>query len=145
MRAQRQANAPFENEYEEKVRQFHAAFDLAIDENFTPELLELRKTLIAEEVKELNAEIDKAVAALKAGDKIPASLLCDMLKEMADVQYVLSGMAVSFGLPISEVYRRVHESNMSKLGEDGKPLRRADGKVLKGPKYHPPALDDLAE
>jgi predicted HAD superfamily Cof-like phosphohydrolase len=133
-----------ENEYEAKVRAFHTAFGLSNNVAFTPELLELRKKLIAEEVQELNAEIDKAVAELKAQGKISKQTLADMMKETADVQYVLSGMSVTFGLPISQVYDRVHESNMSKLGDDGKPLRRADGKVLKGPNYHPPVLDDLA-
>jgi predicted HAD superfamily Cof-like phosphohydrolase len=66
-----------------------------------------------------------------------------MLKETADVQYVLSGMSAKFAWPIAEVYARVHESNMSKLGDDGRPVRRADGKILKGPNYHPPRLDDL--
>jgi len=42
-----------------------------------------------------------------------------------------------------EAFKRVHESNMSKLGEDGKPLLRADGKILKGPNYKPPVLADL--
>jgi predicted HAD superfamily Cof-like phosphohydrolase len=42
-----------------------------------------------------------------------------------------------------EAFKRVHASNMSKLGEDGKPLRRADGKILKGPNYKPPVLADL--
>lgn len=42
-----------------------------------------------------------------------------------------------------EAFRRVHASNMSKLGPDGKPLRREDGKVLKGPNYMPPVLKDL--
>jgi len=43
-----------------------------------------------------------------------------------------------------EAFKRVHESNMSKLGDDGKPIRRAtDGKILKGPNYKPPVLDDL--
>lgn len=134
-----------ENEYEAQVRAFHTAFGLSNDVPFTPELLELRKRLIAEEVQELNAEIDKAVAELKSGGEISKKTLLDMLKEMADVQYVLSGMSVTFGLPIRAVYARVHESNMSKLGPDGKPLRREDGKVLKGPDYHPPTLDDLAE
>ncbi|MDF3025399.1 MAG: hypothetical protein K0R10_2760, partial [Alphaproteobacteria bacterium] len=44
---------------------------------------------------------------------------------------------------IDKVFDRVHDSNMSKLGDDGKPIRREDGKVLKGPNYHPPELDDL--
>lgn len=42
-----------------------------------------------------------------------------------------------------EAFRRVHASNMSKLGEDGKPIHREDGKVLKGPNYKPPVMDDL--
>ena len=44
---------------------------------------------------------------------------------------------------IEQALRRVHKSNMSKLGEDGKPIYREDGKVLKGPNYQPPDLSDL--
>lgn len=44
---------------------------------------------------------------------------------------------------LNEAYKRVHHSNMSKLGNDGKPVRRADGKILKGPNYKPPYLEDL--
>lgn len=46
---------------------------------------------------------------------------------------------------ITEAFLRVHESNMSKLGDDGKPIRREDGKILKGPNYKPPYLVDLVE
>lgn len=42
-----------------------------------------------------------------------------------------------------EAFRRVHQSNMSKLGEDGKPIKREDGKILKGPNYKEPNLKDL--
>lgn len=42
-----------------------------------------------------------------------------------------------------EAFRRVHQSNMSKLGDDGKPIKRDDGKIMKGPNYKPPKLDDL--
>jgi len=52
-------------------------------------------------------------------------------------------MAASQDWDLDEAMRRVHESNMSKLGEDGKPIYRADGKVLKGPNYKPPYLNDL--
>jgi len=131
------------NDYESKVRDFHVAFDAAVDVPFSEELLNLRRTLIAEEVKELFAEFDKAIAELRAGGTVSKKTCAEMMKEMADVQYVLSGSAVTFGLPIDKVYARVHDSNMSKLGDDGKPLRREDGKVLKGPNYHPPVLDDL--
>ena len=44
---------------------------------------------------------------------------------------------------LEEAMCRVHESNLSKLGLDNKPIRREDGKVLKGPNYQPPKLDDL--
>ena len=52
-------------------------------------------------------------------------------------------MAASQDWDLDEAMRRVHKSNMSKLGEDGKPIYRADGKVLKGPNYQPPYLNDL--
>jgi predicted HAD superfamily Cof-like phosphohydrolase len=52
-------------------------------------------------------------------------------------------MAAYLGLDLDEAMRRVFESNMSKLGDNGKPLRREDGKVLKGPSYQPPDLSDL--
>lgn len=131
------------NTYEQKVREFHAATDAAIDRGFDIRLLELRKTLIAEEVKELFAELDAAIEQLKSGGQVTKPTRLNMMKEIADVQYVLSGTSVTFGLPANEVFARVHESNMSKLGPDGKPLVRPDGKVLKGPNYHPPVLEDL--
>ena len=131
------------NDYERKVREFHVATGAAVDKGFDAGLLELRKTLIAEEVKELFAEIDRAVADLKAGREVATETRLNLMKEIADVQYVLSGSSVTFGLPADEVFARVHDSNMSKLGPDGKPLVRADGKILKGPNYHPPKLDDL--
>ena len=65
------------------------------------------------------------------------------LKELADVVYVAFQYAENMEWDLEEALRRVHKSNMSKLGLDGKPIRRADGKVLKGPKYQPPHLTDL--
>lgn len=132
------------NDYEAKARQFHEAFDIEVDAPLGLELLKLRKTLLAEEMRELFDEIDKASAELAAEGNVSHETMANLLKETADVQYVLSGLSVTFGFPIDEVYARVHASNMSKLGADGKPLRRADGKVLKGPDYHPPDLKDLS-
>ena len=65
------------------------------------------------------------------------------LKELADLVYVCYQYAENMGWFLDEALNRVHESNMSKLGEDGKPIYREDGKVLKGPKYKPPDLSDL--
>ena len=105
------------------------------DEDHRWSLMCMRRDLIAEEVHEFydelqyycDAPLDKAA----------------LTKELADILYVVYGFAVTFGLPIDEVFERVHRSNMSKLGDDGKPLYRDDGKVLKGPNYQPPKLDDL--
>jgi len=57
--------------------------------------------------------------------------------------YVCYQYAENLGWDLDEALNRVHVSNMSKLGPDGKPIRREDGKVLKGPNYQPPTLTDL--
>ena len=59
------------------------------------------------------------------------------LKELADLVYVCFQYAENMEWDLEEALDRVHKSNMSKLGLDGKPIRRADGKVLKGPNYQP--------
>ena len=65
------------------------------------------------------------------------------LKELADLVYVCYQYAENMGWLLDEALNRVHESNMSKLDEDGNPIYREDGKVLKGPNYKPPDLSDL--
>ena len=65
------------------------------------------------------------------------------LKELSDLVYVCYQYAENMGWFLDEALNRVHESNMSKRGEDGKPIYREDGKVLKGPGYKPPDLSDL--
>ena len=65
------------------------------------------------------------------------------LKELADLVYVCYQYAANMGWFLDEALDRVHKSNMSKLDEDGKPIYREDGKVLKGPNYKPPNLEDL--
>ena len=67
----------------------------------------------------------------------------ECLKELADLVYVCYQYAANMGWDLDETLHRVHESNMSKLDEDGKPIYRDDGKVLKGPNYAPPNLEDL--
>jgi predicted HAD superfamily Cof-like phosphohydrolase len=66
----------------------------------------------------------------------------ECLKELADLVYVCFQFAAAAGWELDEALDRVHQSNMSKL-VDGKPLKREDGKVLKGPNYKPPYLTDL--
>ena len=67
----------------------------------------------------------------------------NILKELADLVYVCYQYAANLGWDLDEAMYRVHESNMSKLDEYGKPIYRDDGKVLKGPNYAPPTLEDL--
>ena len=65
------------------------------------------------------------------------------LKELADLVYVIFQFCENMEWDLEEALKRVHRSNMSKLGLDGKPIRRQDGKILKGPNYQPPNLKDL--
>lgn len=103
------------------------------DENIA--LLRLRARIMKEEVKEweteaiYNADIDKRA------------------KELADILYTVFGTIITEGLQdnIEKVFDAVHQSNMSKLGEDGKPVMRADGKVMKGPNYKEPDFSFLLE
>ena len=67
------------------------------------------------------------------------------LKELADLVYVCFQYAENMEWDLETAMNRVHESNLSKLGLDGKPIRRSDGKVMKGPNYQPPNLQDLVK
>ena len=71
------------------------------------------------------------------------SIRSEALKELADLVYVCYQYAANMNWDLDEAMHRVHESNMSKLDENGKPIYREDGKVLKGPNYKPPNLEDL--
>jgi len=59
---------------------------------------------------------------------------------LGDGIYVKYGHAIERGIPLDDVLREIHRSNMSKLGDDGKPVLRNDGKILKGPRYSPPDI-----
>ena len=95
-----------------------------------------QRNLITEEFKEF-LEADGML--FRNNPEFPANCL----KELADLVYVCYQYAANMGWDLDEAMHRVHESNMSKLGNDGKPIYRDDGKVLKGPDYQPPNLEDL--
>jgi predicted HAD superfamily Cof-like phosphohydrolase len=103
-------------------------------------LLAFRMILIKEEVKELDEAIDLLLYEHMCGKGASVKTRAAFLKELCDVQYVLSGMLVAVGLDrnFDEAYSRVHASNMSKF-----PPVFKDGKVLKGENYKPPLLEDL--
>lgn len=120
-----------------KVKEFHEKMELAIDQPYSKELMDLRLKLIFEEIQEL------ATAALDVDEEpynhAQTALMEELLKEMCDLVYVIKGMAVSFGMDFDEAYKRVHDSNMSKL-----PLiKNEDGKVLKGINYKAPNMKGL--
>ncbi len=131
------------NHYEELVKDTHKSMECAINEPLSVDVLQLRINLLEEEMKELKTEADTLREELQQNHSTKPETRARFLKELADLQYVLSGMAVSFNLPLDEAFERVHTSNLSKL-VNGKPLKREDGKFLKGPNYQPPYLDDLA-
>ena len=95
-----------------------------------------QRNLIVEEFKEF-LEADQNMILMHPQDREAC------LKELADLVYVCAQYAENMDWDIEQALRRVHKSNMSKLGEDGKPIKREDGKVLKGPNYQPPDLSDL--
>ena len=116
------------------VREWHQAFDVPVQDAPTiPEArVQMRLTILEEEVAELRAAVD-------AGD------LVEVLDALCDIQYVLDGTFLEFGLHglKDQAMAEVHASNMSKLGADGRPVLRADGKVLKGPSFFPPDLASI--
>ena len=125
----------------------------------------MKKTFLSEQAKEfrskynLNSSADRQTRAVQHGliveefkEFLEAEGMLFMhgrnhqehaLKELADLVYVCYQYAENMGWFLDEALHRVHESNMSKLDEDGKPIYREDGKVLKGPNYKPPDLSDL--
>lgn len=118
-----------------QVREFQQAFGQPVGTtpaNLTPARATLRHSLLWEEVMELRA-------AMINGN------LTETADGIVDCLYILYGTAIELGLDniLVEMFSEVHNSNMSKLGEDGKPVYREDGKVLKGPNYFKPNLADI--
>ncbi len=116
-----------------KVVDFTKKFNLPISE--TPQipkgdLHKLRVNLIFEEIAEF-------LEAAAQGN------IAKTTKELCDVLYVVYGYAATMGIDIDYAFQLVHEANMSKLDELGRPVIREDGKVVKGPKYKPVSLKDL--
>ena len=91
---------------------------------------ELRLELIQEEVDEL-------------GEAMEQRDMVGIADALTDILYVVYGTGHSYGIDLDECFQEVHSSNMSKLGEDGKPIRRDDGKILKGPNYFEPDLESI--
>ena len=118
---------------EQQVKQFNTTYKVETSE--TPRLpndMEATRlhNLILEELMELNDALD-------AGD------IVEVADALADIIYVTAQQAVTLGFPVDALLREVQRSNMSKLGADGLPIMRDDGKVLKGPRFSPPAIGQV--
>lgn len=90
-------------------------------------------------IKLLQEEFDEYLLAEKDNHFIE---VCDAL---GDMLYIIYGTCVSYGIPIDEIFQEIHNSNMSKLDENGNPIVREDGKILKGPNYFKPDIKNIVE
>lgn len=127
---------------EAMVSEFQKAMGQPVDVDYSKHDLHLRMRLIDEEVEELRKEVKEAMKTLDWDSTVSDEVRMNMLKELCDIMYVVSGFAVTFGMPVQPAFVRVHKSNMSKL-VDGKPVVDAGGKVLKGENYEPPTMEGL--
>ena len=115
------------------VKIFHEAFRIKISNKPTLELskdiLKLRHSLMVEE----NNEYLKAVEERN---------LIEVADALGDMLYILCGTILTHGFQnlIEDIFDEIQSSNMSKLGDEGKPIYRNDGKVLKGPNYKKPNI-----
>lgn len=131
------------------VKEFHSTFNIPKADINNKEALLFRLRLIAEEFEEVmdaaNCQFSRSMyGPVEVYEHRDGSLnRASLLKELADLLYVIYGTAETFGWDIDEAFKRVHQSNMSKLDEAGRPIYREDGKVIKGKFYKEPDLKDL--
>ena len=120
------------------VHEFHTAFKLGIKNNPTADIGEDRNLLRYKLMREENEEY---LEAANNND------LVEVADALGDMLYILCGTIIEHGMQdkIDEVFNEIQRSNMSKLCEDGKPIYREDGKVLKGPNYFKPNIETILE
>ena len=114
----------------QKVKTFMQTFGLEVKSRpsfSTEKINQLRYNLINEELEELKQAI------------LNKDLL-ETADALTDILYVTYGAGHAFGIDLDRCFEEVQNSNMSKLGEDGKPIYNDAGKVMKGPKYYKPDL-----
>ena len=137
------------NDPEALVRRFHHVYGLPVQTDgasLERESLHMRMSLIAEEFSELVGAVYGQAARNEVESGYRSAVAVDdggrdaveAADALADLVYVIYGMALETGIDLAAVLAEVQRSNMSKLGADGKPIYREDGKVLKGPGYFAP-------
>ena len=114
----------------EQVREFHKAFDVPILPAAQMPHEERRKL----RYRILKEEFEEYVAAENDDD------LAEVADALGDMAYIIAGTALEYGIPLDRVLDEIHRSNMAKLGPDGKPIKRADGKVIKPDGWQPPNI-----
>ena len=118
----------------EQAKEFRSKYNIKNSDNKATRDYQCK--LIAEEYKEF---IEAEEMLFRHNDKYKE----ECLKELADLVYVCYQYAVNMGWDLDRALKLVHKSNLSKLDEDGKPIVREDGKILKGPNYKKPDLHSL--
>ena len=127
----------------EQARKFREIFNQEILVNISrfgfikKGLWDMQLRLIAEEGQELMTAADECFA-----DPENTNRREELVKELSDLVFVCYQFAATYGIDLDKAMQLVYESNLSKLDEQGKPIYREDGKVLKGPSYLPPDLGD---
>ena len=124
-------------EHQKEAITFRKLMDQPVD-TFGPSTLCMQQRLISEEYEEFldaHCEANEYIQNKRAREHC--------LKELADLVYVAYQYAAAAGWDLDEALTRVHKSNLSKLDDDLRPIKRADGKVIKGPNYQPAILIDL--
>ena len=133
---------------ENKVEEFHRAMGTDVGVQPRTDLLSLREKLLIEECNEVCQELNAIEMSVAQGKRVTREQWAALLKELADLQYVLSGTIISFESiagSFTPAFNRVHSSNMSKLDDEGNPVLNEYGKVTKGPNYKAPTLEDLID
>lgn len=126
------------------VEEFHDVTDVARFPGIgLVEAIDLRFRLIHEETGEVLMALERLRWHAEATPRRDSKGWQAVAKELADLLYVVYGTADVLGIPLPQVYSRVHASNMTKLGRDGKAIKDEGGKVLKGPNYEEPDMKGL--
>lgn len=126
----------------EMLLEFHTAFEVQPDRELRLKLIREEKAELIDAAQHLLKEVADFLYVLQ-GAKNEGMTPEEIIAEVGDVSEPLASVVEGFGDTIEQALEIVHASNMSKLGDDGKPVRREDGKVLKGPNYAVPDLSHL--
>lgn len=133
----KQASVSKTNAFVESVKEFNHVYCLPTEDYINTDISvdELFIRLIGEEFEELKEAVTNNIGCHHSDIDI-----APVQDALGDLLYVVIGTAVRWGFDIEGIFNEIHRSNMSKLGADGKPIYREDGKLLKGPNYSAPTL-----